>query len=58
MEPMQAPLVERAKRELRGKILGCWCKPLDCHGDVLILVADESAQETEKRRVEVLKRGL
>lgn len=22
--------------ELRGKTLGCWCKPLACHGDVLI----------------------
>jgi len=22
--------------ELRGKRLGCWCKPKDCHGDVLV----------------------
>ena len=22
--------------ELRGKVLGCWCKPKPCHGDVLI----------------------
>lgn len=22
--------------ELKGKKLGCWCKPLSCHGDVLI----------------------
>ncbi len=22
--------------ELEGKILGCWCTPLACHGDVLI----------------------
>lgn len=21
---------------LRGKRLGCWCKPLECHGDVLV----------------------
>lgn len=21
--------------ELKGKILGCWCKPQACHGDVL-----------------------
>lgn len=21
---------------LRGKTLGCWCKPKDCHGDVLV----------------------
>lgn len=22
--------------ELKGKILGCWCKPLACHGDILV----------------------
>ena len=22
--------------ELKGKRLGCWCKPLACHGDVLV----------------------
>jgi len=22
--------------ELNGKILGCWCKPDKCHGDILI----------------------
>ena len=34
-------LVAAAKRELRGKILGCWCKPKVCHGDVLARIADE-----------------
>lgn len=33
-------LVERAKTELRGKVLACWCKPARCHGDVLAEVAD------------------
>lgn len=23
-------------QQLRGKRLGCWCKPLSCHGDVLV----------------------
>jgi hypothetical protein len=26
--------------ELKGKTLGCWCKPLACHGDVLKKLAD------------------
>jgi hypothetical protein len=27
----------RAKiRNLKGKILGCWCKPEDCHGDIIV----------------------
>ena len=26
--------------ELRGKVLGCWCKPKSCHGDVLLKYAN------------------
>lgn len=26
---------------LRGKTLGCWCKPEACHGDVLIKILNE-----------------
>lgn len=37
----QPELVERAKQELKGKILGCWCKPGQCHGDILLKVANE-----------------
>ena len=33
-------LAERARRELRGKTLGCWCAPQACHGDVLAEVAE------------------
>ncbi len=22
--------------ELKGKVLGCWCKPKACHGDILV----------------------
>lgn len=36
----QPALVERAKRELRGKVLACWCAPEACHGDVLLEVAN------------------
>lgn len=27
--------------ELRGKVLACWCKPLSCHGDILIELLGE-----------------
>jgi hypothetical protein len=26
--------------ELRGKVLGCWCAPRACHGDVLVGLAN------------------
>lgn len=35
----QPALVERVRRELAGKVLGCWCAPLPCHGDVLADIA-------------------
>ena len=36
----QPVLVARAQRELKGKVLGCWCKPDDCHGDVLVEIVE------------------
>lgn len=37
----QPDLVKRVRRELKGKILGCWCSPFACHGDVLAELAAE-----------------
>jgi hypothetical protein len=28
--------------ELRGKVLGCWCKPKSCHGDILLKYANQA----------------
>lgn len=30
------PDLMAALSELRGKTLGCWCKPKTCHGDILV----------------------
>lgn len=27
--------------ELKGKVLGCFCKPKDCHGDILVELIEE-----------------
>lgn len=37
----QPELVAAAKQELKNKVLGCWCSPLSCHGDVLARIANE-----------------
>ena len=31
-----------ALEELRGKVLGCYCAPLPCHGDVLLKLLRET----------------
>lgn len=36
----QPELINLIKLELKGKILGCYCKPLPCHGDILLKIAN------------------
>lgn len=40
MKPEQKHLLD-ALEELRGKVLGCHCAPLACHGNVLIALLEE-----------------
>ena len=30
--------------DLKGKTLGCWCKPKSCHGDILLRYANGPSQ--------------
>lgn len=32
-------MLEKIKK-LKGKRLGCWCSPLECHGDVIIEILE------------------
>lgn len=43
----QPALVERLP-ELKGKVLGCWCAPEACHGDVLAELANQSTLQPEQ----------
>ena len=33
---LNQPDLLKSLDELDGKVLGCWCKPRACHGDVLV----------------------
>lgn len=37
-------MILRSLPKLRGKRLGCYCKPLACHGDVLVKLVQENSQ--------------
>lgn len=39
-ENLTPELIAKAKKELKGKILGCWCSPKDCHGRILAEIAN------------------
>lgn len=36
----EQPELMAALGELRGKVLGCWCSPQNCHGEVLAAMAN------------------
>lgn len=36
-----SPELMAALPELKDKVLGCWCKPKPCHGDVLVKLFEE-----------------
>jgi Domain of unknown function (DUF4326) len=33
-------MIKLVPSELKNKTLGCWCKPLPCHGNFLAELAD------------------
>ncbi len=41
---MAQPDLMAALPELCGKVLGCWCAPKACHGDVLVSLANPPTQ--------------
>lgn len=45
MAPEREGMRAEARRDLRGKILGCFCAPLQCHGYVLAMVANSKSDE-------------
>lgn len=44
---LASPDLMAALPELRGKVLGCWCKPQKCHGDALVELADALPDEAQ-----------
>lgn len=35
--------------KLHGKILGCWCAPHSCHGDVLLVLAEQAVYDLDPK---------
>ena len=42
---LDKPELMRALENLKGKVLGCWCAPKPCHGDVLVKLANQGENE-------------
>lgn len=37
------PALKEQLLRLRGKVLGCWCSPEPCHGDIIVKIIEELA---------------
>lgn len=42
---LKQPELLNSLHELEGKVLGCWCAPKPCHGDVLIEIINKGINE-------------
>lgn len=46
---LKQPELLAAIPSLRGRILGCWCKPQPCHGDVLAELANAARSKRRSK---------
>ena len=52
------PKFRAAVKDLRGKTLGCWCKPEACHGDVLVeLCTMVNLEDEDSSKGTIRKKG-
>jgi len=42
---VQQPQLLAQLGELKGKVLGCWCHPDPCHGDILVELIKQFLEE-------------
>ncbi len=49
IEPERRQAILNAIPSLKGKVLGCWCAPLACHGDVLAELANAEPHRHRRR---------
>ncbi len=40
-ERIERESLQKELLSMKGKVLGCWCKPEGCHGDVLVRLIEE-----------------
>lgn len=46
---LKRPDLLAALKKLDGKVLGCWCKPKPCHGDMLLELIEERKRMAENK---------
>ena len=42
---LNQPELLKSLPELKCKVLGCWCKPKSCHGDILVELIEKLGDE-------------
>ena len=49
---LQQPKLLNDLKELENKVLGCWCYPNNCHGDILISLIHSNKNKTKYEKGE------
>ncbi len=50
VEPMRRAWILMNLENLRGKRLGCFCAPQECHGDVFVELVGQAGPGTDRRQ--------
>ena len=48
---LSQPELMKDLHELKYKVLGCWCKPRSCHGDILKKYVDKLERDDEQKKL-------
>ena len=51
---LSSPQLLADVKSLKGKVLGCWCKPLSCHGDILKELSEMSVLDSFNQALEAV----
>lgn len=51
---LKDPIFKRDVLALKGKRLGCFCKPLACHGDVIVEYLENIPDSSDEIRLEII----
>ena len=47
--PYANALRKNIKANLKGKVIACWCAPLQCHADIIASIANEVVDENVEK---------
>ena len=51
-------LRERMVKQLDGKVLGCWCAPHPCHGNLIVFTIEIMKETDPDKKLELIRKAV